>query len=206
MASSTYRAVRQAILAERQITCTYNGHYRELCPHILGHTDSEEKLLAFQFGGESAGHCRATASGGVSWSPTCATSKSVRAPGMRAARIARSKAAWQTSISTSTSTSAACGDLLPEASRPQRHQPPARTLGARLLRVCGLAIFLRALCHDFTCAALPRSAHAMLWLPHQGPGGGGEAALAPRLRGPFALARGLRRPSRRRHRIPLWRT
>jgi hypothetical protein len=54
MASPTYRAVRQAILAEQQITCDYNGHYRELCPHILGHTNGEEKLLAFQFGGESS--------------------------------------------------------------------------------------------------------------------------------------------------------
>ncbi len=54
MASPTYRAIRQAILAERQITCHYNGQYRELCPHILGHTDGEEKLLAFQFGGESS--------------------------------------------------------------------------------------------------------------------------------------------------------
>jgi hypothetical protein len=54
MASATYRLIRKAILAERQITCHYNGHYRELCPHILGHTDSQEKLLAFQFGGESS--------------------------------------------------------------------------------------------------------------------------------------------------------
>ncbi len=42
MASATYRLIRKAILAEQQITCHYNGHYRELCPHILGHTDSEE--------------------------------------------------------------------------------------------------------------------------------------------------------------------
>lgn len=54
MASATYRLIRQAILAEQQITCVYDGRYRELCPHILGHTDGEEKLLAFQFGGESS--------------------------------------------------------------------------------------------------------------------------------------------------------
>ena len=54
MASASYRLIRKAILAEQQITCHYNGHYRELCPHILGHTDSEEKLLAFQFGGRSS--------------------------------------------------------------------------------------------------------------------------------------------------------
>lgn len=54
MASATYRMIRQAILAEQQITCTYDGFYRELCPHILGHTGGEEKLLAFQFAGESS--------------------------------------------------------------------------------------------------------------------------------------------------------
>jgi hypothetical protein len=32
----------------------YGGHYRELCPHIIGHTGSEEKVLAFQFGGSSS--------------------------------------------------------------------------------------------------------------------------------------------------------
>ena len=54
MASPAYTLIRQAILAERQITCRYNGHYRELCPHILGHTNGREKLLAFQFGGASS--------------------------------------------------------------------------------------------------------------------------------------------------------
>ncbi|MTD93501.1 hypothetical protein GIW81_04025 [Hyphomicrobium sp. xq] len=54
MPSATYTLIRKAILAERQVTCHYNGHYRELCPHILGHTNGEEKLLAFQFGGESS--------------------------------------------------------------------------------------------------------------------------------------------------------
>jgi hypothetical protein len=54
MASATYRLVRKAILAEQQIICIYDGRYRELCPHILGHGDGEEKLLAFQFGGDSS--------------------------------------------------------------------------------------------------------------------------------------------------------
>lgn len=54
MASATYVLIRNAILAEQQITCVYAGRYRELCPHIIGHTDGEEKLLAFQFGGDSS--------------------------------------------------------------------------------------------------------------------------------------------------------
>ena len=54
MTSATYRLFRRAILEEKQVTCVYNGFHRELCPHIVGHTGSEEKVLAFQFGGESS--------------------------------------------------------------------------------------------------------------------------------------------------------
>ena len=54
MTSSIYRLFRQAILEEKQVTCVYGGHRRELCPHILGHTKGEEKVLAFQFGGTSS--------------------------------------------------------------------------------------------------------------------------------------------------------
>ena len=53
MPSATYRIVRDAIQNEQQVTCRYGGRYRELCPHILGTTDGAEKLLAFQFGGET---------------------------------------------------------------------------------------------------------------------------------------------------------
>ena len=54
MTSTAYKLFRQAILDEKQVTCVYGGHRRELCPHILGHTDGEEKVLAFQFGGTSS--------------------------------------------------------------------------------------------------------------------------------------------------------
>ncbi len=53
MPSATYSLVREAIENERQITCTYQGHDRELCPHVIGYLDGEERLLAFQFGGSS---------------------------------------------------------------------------------------------------------------------------------------------------------
>jgi hypothetical protein len=53
VASTAYRLFRQAIRQEKQVTCVYDGCYRELCPHIVGHTKGEEKVLAFQFGGES---------------------------------------------------------------------------------------------------------------------------------------------------------
>jgi predicted DNA-binding transcriptional regulator YafY len=50
MPSATYRLIRAAIENERQITCRYGDHDRALCPHIVGWTGGEEKLLAWQFG------------------------------------------------------------------------------------------------------------------------------------------------------------
>ena len=56
MPSATYTLFRDAILAEQQVTCIYGGRRRELCPHIIGtNKDSEEVVLAWQFGGESSG-------------------------------------------------------------------------------------------------------------------------------------------------------
>jgi hypothetical protein len=56
MASPTYLLFRNAILSERQVVCTYDGHYRELCPHIIGTSKrGEESVLAWQFAGESTG-------------------------------------------------------------------------------------------------------------------------------------------------------
>lgn len=53
MPSPTYRLFRKAILDRKQITCTYQNRYRELCPHVLGYKDGREKALTFQFGGQS---------------------------------------------------------------------------------------------------------------------------------------------------------
>jgi hypothetical protein len=53
MASATYQLFRRAILRRQQITCTYQGCYRELCPHVLGHTAGHEMALTYQFGGQS---------------------------------------------------------------------------------------------------------------------------------------------------------
>lgn len=51
--SPNYRLFARAIIRRKQITCVYEGHPRELCPIILGHTRSAEKALTFQFGGSS---------------------------------------------------------------------------------------------------------------------------------------------------------
>ena len=51
--SPTYDLFARAIIERRQIVCVYEGHPRELCPIILGHSRGEEKALTFQFGGSS---------------------------------------------------------------------------------------------------------------------------------------------------------
>jgi uncharacterized protein len=53
--STTFLLFHQAILNRQQITCLYQGHYREICPHVLGHKDGQETALVYQFGGESSG-------------------------------------------------------------------------------------------------------------------------------------------------------
>jgi hypothetical protein len=56
MASSAYATFRNAILGEQQVTCSYEGRHRELCPHIIGtNRKGEEVVLAWQFGGSSSG-------------------------------------------------------------------------------------------------------------------------------------------------------
>jgi hypothetical protein len=56
MSSHTYTLFRNAIFAEQQVACVYEGRHRELCPHIIGSNKSgEEAVLAWQFAGESGG-------------------------------------------------------------------------------------------------------------------------------------------------------
>ena len=44
MPSTTYILFRNAILAEQQVTCIYDGRPRELCPHIIGTNKTARKL------------------------------------------------------------------------------------------------------------------------------------------------------------------
>jgi hypothetical protein len=56
MATAAYKIFRNAILNEKQVTCSYQGRHRELCPHVIGLNKSgEEVVLAWQFAGESSG-------------------------------------------------------------------------------------------------------------------------------------------------------
>jgi hypothetical protein len=53
MPSPNYRLFEQAMRTRKQIVCIYGGYRRELCPIILGHSQGQEKVLTYQFGGES---------------------------------------------------------------------------------------------------------------------------------------------------------
>jgi hypothetical protein len=53
--SPTFSLFHEAILNRQQVTCLYQGRYREVCPHVLGHKDGQERALVYQFGGESSG-------------------------------------------------------------------------------------------------------------------------------------------------------
>ena len=54
MPSPVYRLFRDAIIGRQQITCYYQGLYRELFPHVLGHKRGQETALTYQFAGQSA--------------------------------------------------------------------------------------------------------------------------------------------------------
>jgi hypothetical protein len=52
-AQDTYSIVRQAIIDKRQIVAIYDGHHREMSPHVIGTKDGRAQVLFFQFAGGS---------------------------------------------------------------------------------------------------------------------------------------------------------
>jgi hypothetical protein len=52
--SSTYDLIARGMVERQQVLCFYQGHPRAICPAILGHTDGQERTLAFQFAGRSS--------------------------------------------------------------------------------------------------------------------------------------------------------
>ena len=52
--SANYDLIKTAIATRQQVIATYNGYYRELCPHAIGWSQSGyEQALFFQFAGDS---------------------------------------------------------------------------------------------------------------------------------------------------------
>ena len=54
MLTHAYATFRSALLQRKMVTGFYQGRYRDLCPHVIGHTDGLEKALVFQFAGDAA--------------------------------------------------------------------------------------------------------------------------------------------------------
>ena len=54
MPLSTYNALAWAIENRLPLACAYEGHHREICPIILGHSDGREKVLVYQTGGSTS--------------------------------------------------------------------------------------------------------------------------------------------------------
>ena len=54
MPSPAYTLFASAIARRTPILCHYEGHRREICPIIVGHSDGQEKALVWQYGGETS--------------------------------------------------------------------------------------------------------------------------------------------------------
>ena len=63
---SLHDLIRQAIQSRQQVLATYNGHYREMCPHVLGLKNGRQQALFFQFAGTSSSGL-APAGSGENW-------------------------------------------------------------------------------------------------------------------------------------------
>jgi len=50
----TYTLIGQTIQNKQQVTAVYSGHYREMCPHVIGWKDGRPHAMFFQFGGTSS--------------------------------------------------------------------------------------------------------------------------------------------------------
>ena len=50
----SYDVLRAAIIDKQQVTCAYQGYSREICPHVIGTKNGQNKVLSFQFAGDSS--------------------------------------------------------------------------------------------------------------------------------------------------------
>ncbi len=54
MATDAYAIIRAAVINKQQVIAYYDGHRREMCPHIIGRSNAgRPQALFYQFGGSS---------------------------------------------------------------------------------------------------------------------------------------------------------
>jgi len=51
---SVYETIKQAVQNRRVISATYDGYYREFCPHVVGTKNGVQMVLCLQSGGQSS--------------------------------------------------------------------------------------------------------------------------------------------------------
>jgi hypothetical protein len=49
-----YGLIRAAVLERKCVAAVYGGHFRQMCPHVLGTKAGRAQALFYQFGGSSA--------------------------------------------------------------------------------------------------------------------------------------------------------
>jgi len=54
MSDASYELIRDAIINKKIVVATYQGHVREMCPHVIGLKNGREQALFYQFGGTSS--------------------------------------------------------------------------------------------------------------------------------------------------------
>lgn len=54
MSTAVFANILDAMHNKQQVTCVYQGLYREICPHTIGWKDGQAKVWGFQFAGESS--------------------------------------------------------------------------------------------------------------------------------------------------------
>jgi hypothetical protein len=47
--------IRQAIIDRDIVVADYQGHVREMCPHVIGKKNGRLQVFLYQFAGEAAG-------------------------------------------------------------------------------------------------------------------------------------------------------
>ena len=50
-----YALIRQAIIDKNIVIANYQGHVREMCPHVIGKKKDREHAFLYQFAGGSSG-------------------------------------------------------------------------------------------------------------------------------------------------------
>ena len=52
--ADNYSLIRQAIIDKQHVIGSYDGHYREMCPHVIGRNkEGRRQALFYQFAGTS---------------------------------------------------------------------------------------------------------------------------------------------------------